>query len=235
MVSGGRPYSSRSLAGNRSPNGEDRAERDRGHGCVPRGEEVGALLGLVTGFEIGDNVIRVSSGGASPHSTELKVTNHPPWGPVFAGPHEQPFFCTGDLFPARGGGTLGPPLDEHCSAERRVDYVLPHERGHHQTAACPGPPPRGCHLHDHHGRTSSPVDRAYRDRDGEPRDLRVRDLTRPREPLPDPWHPSVGWNGKLIYRFGGGCRPGWYQQGSRTAGCSTTTSSLGIPGSRPHP
>lgn len=26
------------------------------------------------------------------------------------------------------------------------------------------------------------------------------------------------WNGKLVYRFGGGCRGGWYRQGDRTGG-----------------
>lgn len=40
----------------------------------------------------------------------------------------------------------------------------------------------------------------------------------PAEPAPDPWNRGSGWNGRLIYRFGGGCRPGWYQQGERTAG-----------------
>ena len=27
-----------------------------------------------------------------------------------------------------------------------------------------------------------------------------------------------GWNGRLIYTFGGGCEPGWYQQGASTGG-----------------
>ena len=27
-----------------------------------------------------------------------------------------------------------------------------------------------------------------------------------------------GWNGRLIYTFGGGCEPGWYQQGNETGG-----------------
>jgi len=27
-----------------------------------------------------------------------------------------------------------------------------------------------------------------------------------------------GWNGRLIYTFGGGCEPGWYQQGDSTGG-----------------
>ena len=183
----------------------------------PGGEE-GALVGLVTGLEIGDNVIRVSAGGASPHSTELRVTNHPAWGPVFAGPHEQPFFCTTHLFALAAVGTLGPPLDEHCSAERRVDYV------YRTTAGTIEPFSTTDRLAEDVTFTTTMDGRRV------PFIVRIETGTAnraiyeiailhdPREPAPDPWRPSVGWNGKLIYRFGGGCRPGWYQQGSRTGG-----------------
>ena len=37
-------------------------------------------------------------------------------------------------------------------------------------------------------------------------------------PVPDPWTASPGWNGRLIYRHGGGCINGWYRQGARTGG-----------------
>lgn len=30
---------------------------------------------------------------------------------------------------------------------------------------------------------------------------------------PDPWRAAPGWNGRLVYKFGGGCRQGWYRQG----------------------
>ena len=40
----------------------------------------------------------------------------------------------------------------------------------------------------------------------------------PRDPAPDPWTPSRGWNRKLVYTHGGGCRSGWHQQGTRTGG-----------------
>ena len=181
-------------------------------------EEGGALLGLVTGFEIGDNVIRVSSGGASPHSTELKVTNHPPWGPVFAGPHEQPFFCTGDLFQLAAGGTLGPPLDEHCSAERRVDYVYRTSAGIIKPLPAPDRLPEDVTFTTTMDGHQVPLIVRIETGTANRAIYEFAILHDPREPLPDPWHPSVGWNGKLIYRFGGGCRPGWYQQGSRTAG-----------------
>jgi hypothetical protein len=32
-----------------------------------------------------------------------------------------------------------------------------------------------------------------------------------------------GWNGRLIYTFGGGCEPGWYQQGDSTGGVDDPT------------
>ena len=35
----------------------------------------------------------------------------------------------------------------------------------------------------------------------------------PADPDPDPWTKSAGWNGKLVYTHGGGCRSGWFQQG----------------------
>ena len=38
------------------------------------------------------------------------------------------------------------------------------------------------------------------------------------EPELGPWHRSTGWNGRLIYSFGGGCVNGWYRQGARSGG-----------------
>jgi len=39
----------------------------------------------------------------------------------------------------------------------------------------------------------------------------------PDNPNPDPWSPPRGWNGRLIYTFGGGCEAGYFQ-GTRTGG-----------------
>ena len=33
----------------------------------------------------------------------------------------------------------------------------------------------------------------------------------PGTPLPTPWDASAGWNGRLLYSFGGGCRAGYHQ------------------------
>ena len=37
-------------------------------------------------------------------------------------------------------------------------------------------------------------------------------LHEPGTPLPDPWTATPGWNGRLVYSFGGGCNAG-YRQG----------------------
>ena len=38
------------------------------------------------------------------------------------------------------------------------------------------------------------------------------------EAAPDIFTRSAGWNGRLIYTFGGGCTGGWYRQGTSTGG-----------------
>lgn len=40
------------------------------------------------------------------------------------------------------------------------------------------------------------------------------------ETEPNPWMASTGWNGRLIYAFGGGCVNGWFRQGDRTGDVS---------------
>ncbi|MEO7652437.1 MAG: DUF6351 family protein, partial [Bryobacteraceae bacterium] len=36
----------------------------------------------------------------------------------------------------------------------------------------------------------------------------------PGQPIPDPWTAAQGWNGRLVYSFGGGCRAGYRQAAS---------------------
>jgi hypothetical protein len=50
-------------------------------------------------------------------------------------------------------------------------------------------------------------------------------LHEPGTPLPDPWTVSTGWNGRLLYTFGGGCRAG-YHQGRSIGGLTANRSYL---------
>lgn len=182
------------------------------------GPDTRALLGLVTGLELGDSDLVVRSRRSPAEGTSLRLTNHPAWGPVFAGLHEQPFFCTTEEFETVAGANLGPAIDEHCSVETRVEYV------YRTTAGTIAPWPAG---------GERPADLTWTTTtDGRrvPFIVRVETGTAnraiyeiamlhdPADAAPDPWTRADGWNGRLIFRYGGGCRPGWYQQGAGTAG-----------------
>ena len=184
-----------------------------------RGAEGGALVGLVEGLRLGENRVRASAGSSAP--AELELTNYPISGPIISGPHQRPFLCQTESFTTVGGATLGPALDDRCSAEIRVEYV------YFSTLADDFVP---------YARTpggEAPADVASAttlDGDEVPLIVRVETgtinraiyesaiLHDPADPAPDPWTRSRGWNGKLVYTHGGGCRSGWHQQGNTTGG-----------------
>jgi len=65
----------------------------------------GGLVGVVNGFALGSNLLELrSSAHANAVKAQLVAVNHPVSGPIFSGPHQQPFVCT----TARVG--LGQPL-----------------------------------------------------------------------------------------------------------------------------
>jgi hypothetical protein len=66
---------------------------------------------VVEGFVVGDNLLELKpSPSASAVLASLSVRNHPIIGPIFSGPHQQPFVCT----TARVG--LGQPLVDNQEA-----------------------------------------------------------------------------------------------------------------------
>ena len=70
--------------------------------------------GLVTGLTLGANRLTATTQDGT---ARLTLRNHPITGPVFSGPHEQPFVCETE---AAG---LGAPLDGDCSIATRVREV----------------------------------------------------------------------------------------------------------------
>ncbi len=179
-----------------------------------------ALLGLVEGLEPGENTLaaynaRTQTGG----SAELTVMNHPITGPIFSGPKQDPFLCQTETFQLVTGETLGPAIDEHCSVASRVDYVYRTVDGDlrplEQLDVLPDDVSEITTLEGvtvpHVVRVETgTINRAI---------YETAMLHNPvDEPDPDPWTPSHGWNGRLVYSFGGGCRTGWYSQGDNTGG-----------------
>ena len=76
----------------------------------------GDLVGVVSGFVVGDNVLALKpTAKAAKSQAILHVTNYPIGGPIFSGPQQQPFVCT----TARNG--LGQPhIDNQAGIGIRV-------------------------------------------------------------------------------------------------------------------
>ncbi|NED93755.1 hypothetical protein G1H11_00310 [Phytoactinopolyspora alkaliphila] len=182
-------------------------------------EDARTLTGVVTGLNTGDNVV-AATGGESRRS-QLVVVNHPTEGPVFSGPHQQPFACETTSFTMPViGGNLGAPLDENCSVQTRVDYFY---RTTGDTYA-PWPDGASSYPDDMATTTTSTGDDA-------PFVVRMETGTVNRsiyqhtvlhdpltEPEPSFDSPPAAWNGAAIFTLGGGCTNGWYRQGRNTGG-----------------
>ena len=183
-----------------------------------------SLTGLLSGLQPGPNSVVARAGGMSAASSvlaELDITNYSITGPIISGPHEQPFYCQTQEFVLVNGEALGPPLDSDCSVATRVDYVYfsDSEQEFLPLAATVGDalPSDVAMLELPEGDTvpfivrveTGTVNRAI---------YEIAMLHTPGAAEPDPWNASAGWNRKLVYTHGGGCRSGWYQQGNRTGG-----------------
>jgi hypothetical protein len=186
-----------------------------------------ALRGVVTGLRLGSNTleVRAKGRGRGRPSETLEITNWPITGPIVSGPHQQPFFCQTEQFRVGGGRigrVLGPPLDESCSVEARVDYLYKSNDGTLNVLPDPGGPlPADVVMTTTIEGDTVPyvvrletgtINRAI---------YEIAFLHEPGTPLPDPFTSTPGWNGRIVYRQGGGCRTGWYVQGDDTGGVLT--------------
>lgn len=174
-----------------------------------------SATGLVDGLTAGSNVLAASVG---PRTDRLTVTNHSADGPIISGPHEQPYYCSTATWRLVDGSHLGAPTDENCNAPTKVVYA------YRTTAGATKPLPDLQSRPDDLATTTTiegvtvpfiirvetgTVNRAV---------YEVAMLHDPGTPAPTRTTPSEGWNDRLIFTFGGGCRSGWYIQGNGTGG-----------------
>jgi hypothetical protein len=176
---------------------------------------------LATGLANGKNELLVEATASSGlFRATQQVTNYPRTGPMFSGPWEQPYACQTETFRIYPNGPfLGAATDANCSAATRVDYV-------YRTQANTFVPLPST--------TAVPADAASTTlTDGRlvPYIVRIETGTVNRSiyqsavlhnpaagTTPSPTIRANGWNGKLVYTFGGGCTGGWYRQGDSTGG-----------------
>ena len=186
----------------------------------------GKLTALLSGLQLGKNAlvadVQLPGDSFMAATSSLEITNYPRSGPMFSALQQQPFTCQTYTFllPA-SKATLGAPLDGNCSIATRVDYV------YRNTAAKPDfvPLPSLKDLPADVGSTTTLEGKTV------PYIVRVETGTLNRaiyqtsmlhnpsaDELPNDRSPPKGWNGRLVYTFGGGCTGGWYRQGNITGG-----------------
>ena len=180
------------------------------------GPSAASLRGLVTGLRNGDNLLEVRQGG---RVSRLTLTNWPISGPVISGPHETPFICQTASFKLPvTGGVLGAPLNADCEIKTRTDYVYKARDGGFKSLPAPDARPAdldsvttasGEHTPFIVRVETGTIDRAI---------YQLAMLHDPGGKPAGPNHRSPGWNGGLVYQFGGGCPGGWYIQGRTTGG-----------------
>lgn len=200
----------------------------------------GTSTALLSGLLYGDNNITLRVNGVTKNSQVL--TDHPIGGPIFSGPHQDPFYCQTE---AAG---LGTPIDRDCNAKPTVTYF-------YRSADAPS----SADLEDKDLASYvesmktllSPLDHScavepcglfrylgfkpYDPSEPRPKDVAqvttsegrqvdfivrrergtinraiydIYSLHDPNQPLSTPWVRGAGWNGRLVYAFGGGCDQG---------------------------
>ena len=196
-----------------SVNGTDETARFR------PANEASRYRAVITGLKSGPNTVQLEQQGTV--VSTMKIDNHPTTGPLFSGPHQQPFVCQTEA------SDLGPATDADCDVPTIVNYYYkstdalpPLYTIEKASALGPGfktydpsaPPP----VHIAETRTSDGqtmpfivrretgvINRAAYD---------IEFLYQPGQSLPSPWErPNTGWNGRLVYLVGGGAAPGYLQ------------------------
>ena len=181
-----------------------------------RPTRAGELVGLVEGLPRESELALASPDGTTLGAVSL--VNHPVEGPVFSGPHEQPFVCETEAFEMPSGETLGAALDANCSIARRIDYAYRSTDGELKPLADPSARPAD--VASTTTLTGATVPYIVRIETGTINRAvyQIAMLHDPSAPDPDPWSAPPGWNERLVYTFGGGCVNGWFRQGNRTGG-----------------
>ncbi len=189
----------------------------------PQGDE---LVGLVDGFDLGNNELTVHRNGksSSPPADRLQIVDYPTEGPIFSGSHQYPFVCKtiqaglgepivdnqnglGFRVLNPDGSTAGWSLD--CSAHTVVDYLYRSTDG--QFKALPSDGSRPADLATTQLPDGRVVDYVVR-RERGTIDRFIYSFAMLAPFGEDPSHIDTSeWNRKVIYAFDGGVAIGHNQ------------------------
>ena len=153
------------------------------------------LVGLVDGLPEGESEITATVGD---ESASVTVTDHPITGPMFSGEQLPLYACTTESF----GLAPSTPADA-CAAPTEVTWQYVDAAGQAHDLADPTAPPADAAVVEVDGSRVPFVIRTERGTIN-----RAVYTVTALDPAPDPTGATVdrsAWNGRLIYRFGGGC------------------------------
>jgi hypothetical protein len=179
-----------------------------------------ALIGLVSGLGLGENVLTAATRRTNPSTNaRLVLRNSPLSGPVFSGPHQRPWICE------TASAGLGPaPASGPCVASTRYDWF--YRASDNTFKPLPsGPLPADLvQTTTIDGRVVNYIVRVESGTIDESI-FRIAIIDDPANPIRTPWaaggkKPGPGWNGKLSFPFGGGCGPAF------RSGTNAVTSAL---------
>jgi len=188
-------------------------------------------LALLSGLKLGKNILEIRVGGSV--KSRIEIINYPLSGPIFSGPHQQPFVCQTEAF------GLGVAQDANCNVKTLVRYY--YKPTHPESPDFAATWSKALQVLIHGAVPGLPTGYKPYDPEHPPTDVAqtttseghkvpyivrwemgvinrsiydVRFLSQPGQPLPTPFtgH-TAGWNGRLVYGFGGGCGAA-YRQGS---------------------
>jgi hypothetical protein len=149
----------------------------------------GRFEGLVTGLEIGSNVLTARAPGAKDGT--VAISNHPNGGPVFSGPQVQPWVCQSTA------------VDSQCNQAPTYEYRYRNTSGAFADYDPDNPPSDVAQTTTDQGKTVPYVVRVetgYQDRD----QYRIAVLFDPSKSW-TAWDPQSQWNHKLLINHGASC------------------------------
>jgi hypothetical protein len=164
----------------------------------------GGWIGLVEGLADGNNDLMAKTDDGE---TRVTLVNHPINGTLFAGPQQEPFVCENEVF------GLAPAHDKSCAAPSTVAYFYRNRAGAWRPFTVEGLRPADVAVTTTtEGRRVPLIVRQERGVINRSAYL-INILHDPAAgALPAPGEPSTasGWNGKLVYSFGGGVQANYH-------------------------
>jgi hypothetical protein len=186
-----------------------------------KGDATKGWVGLVTGLQDGNNTLTAKAGT---ETATLTLVNRPINGTLFAGPQQAPFLCETE------GMKLGKALDANCAANTIVEYRYKSKTDNMWKTFDPAGTRPTDIAEVAVGANRVPeivrTERGVINRAGYAISMLHDPAAANSLPTPDNQTVNKGWNGKLIYAYGGGVQANFHQSTNTGLGNTYTGASI---------